>query len=123
MGELRGPVGVHAWLEHDLCLTLVGDGELSGYQHHPFGRRVPVLGNRSIGGELEEYIGVRFRWITVENGQTATRRHEGRARPPLELSILRATRQSLLLRRRLSKGPCSDESYPGHQQTLRQPVA
>jgi hypothetical protein len=53
----------------------------------------------------------------------ATRRHERRARPPLELSILRASRQCLLLRRSLGKGPGSGKSYPGHQQTLGQPLA
>lgn len=67
MRKLRGSVGVHSWLKHDLGLTLVRDGELSGYEHHPLSRRVPVLREHSVGGDREEYIGVRFRGITVED--------------------------------------------------------
>ena len=110
MWQLRGHVCIHARLELELRLTFEVGVELSRYQHHPLSRRVPVVRDAGIGGQLEEYIRIRFRWIAVKNRKTATRRHEGWARPPLELSILGATRQSLLLGRRLRKGPCSDES-------------
>jgi hypothetical protein len=74
MRSFRRPVPVHPWLECDACLTLVADRELPRYQYHPLGRRVPVLRDHSVGAKPEEYIGVRFCWIAVENRQTATRR-------------------------------------------------
>jgi hypothetical protein len=99
--------------------------KLSRNQHHPLSRRVPVVRDYSFGGQLEEYIRIRFRWIAVQNSKTASRRHKGWAGPPLELSILRAPRKSLLRRRRvrLRECRCSDESQHGYEQTLGQPMA
>jgi hypothetical protein len=123
MRELRRSIGVHAWLEDDSGLTLITDRELSCHKHHPLGRRVPVLGDRSLRWDPQEYVGVRLGGITVEDSQTAIRRHEGRARPPLELSVLRAARQSRLLWSRVGKTPCCGQSDCGHRYTLAQPVA
>ena len=120
MRQLGGSVSIHARCEYSLRLTFVSDVKLSRYQHHPLSRGVPVLWDRGIGGQLEKYVRIRLRWIAVENCKTAARRHEGWARPPLELNILRAPRQSLLWR--LRERPCSDKSKHGHKQTLDQPM-
>jgi hypothetical protein len=53
MRDSRGTVRVHARLEGDGRLPFVADGQLTRYQYHPLGRRVPVLRDHGIGGSLE----------------------------------------------------------------------
>lgn len=83
MWQLRRAVGVHAELEYDAGLALVGDGQSSRDQHQSFCRGVPVFRYGGVRGDSQEDIRVRLGGITVEDGQTAARRHEGWAWPPL----------------------------------------
>ena len=76
MRQLRRTIGIGAGLQHCGLLTVIGNVQLAGHQHHALGGSMPVQRQHRFTRHFEKNINIIRRRITMKYRYGAALRHE-----------------------------------------------